>query len=197
MLNEAFDAQVGRILNTVSDSTRELNETATTMSSASEQTQAQSGVILGSAEESAQNMQSVSAGYRRAGRIDPRDQQPDNRMRRPCPAMRWKTPRVPRGRSRSSSTTRTKISEVVKLISDIAEQTNLLALNATIEAARAGDAGRGFAVVADRGQGPCRPDGEGHRGDRRSDRGDAGRHDRHGRGDRTDRGQRSRMSMRW
>lgn len=40
------------------------------------------------------------------------------------------------------------IGDVVKLIGAIAGQTNLLALNATIEAARAGETGRGFAIVA-------------------------------------------------
>ena len=46
------------------------------------------------------------------------------------------------------SASASRVSEVVRLISDIASKTHLLALNATIEAARAGEAGKGFSVVA-------------------------------------------------
>jgi methyl-accepting chemotaxis protein len=58
-----------------------------------------------------------------------------------------------------------EIGHVAKVIADIAARTNLLALNATIEAARAGDAGRGFAVVAGEVKQLCRRRDTAWRGD--------------------------------
>jgi methyl-accepting chemotaxis protein len=47
------------------------------------------------------------------------------------------------------SATVSEIGKITDIISEISEQTNLLALNASIEAARAGEQGRGFTVVAE------------------------------------------------
>ncbi len=49
---------------------------------------------------------------------------------------------------RDIHTSSSKINDIIGTIDGIAFQTNILALNAAVEAARAGEAGRGFAVVA-------------------------------------------------
>ncbi len=51
--------------------------------------------------------------------------------------------------TRELSSAADEVTSITDTIRDISSQTNLLALNAAIEAARAGDHGRGFAVVAD------------------------------------------------
>ncbi|VAX01899.1 hypothetical protein MNBD_GAMMA20-173 [hydrothermal vent metagenome] len=51
--------------------------------------------------------------------------------------------------TRELSSAANEVTSITDTIRDISSQTNLLALNAAIEAARAGDHGRGFAVVAD------------------------------------------------
>lgn len=146
-LNAEFDAEVAGILTSVADATLQLNDTASSMSSAAEETQSQSGVILGAAEESAQNIQAVSAATEELSasirEISRQTVESSTLSQRASENAGNAKDQVTRLVENSQ-----KIGEVVNLISEIAEQTNLLALNATIEAARAGESGKGFAVVA-------------------------------------------------
>ncbi len=82
------------------------------------------------------------------------------------PAGRERLPAWPRRAGRwwsrwcrpcgASTTSRTKIADIIGVIDGIAFQTNILALNAAVEAARAGEQGRGFAVVASEVRSPGR-----------------------------------------
>ncbi len=146
-LAERFDSQVGASLAVVARSAGELQNAASQLSSAVEETGAQSETVAAAAEQASANVRTVaSAAEELSASISEVSAQVSGAARQSQSA------------SRSARTTQEEINalgraielveSVIAGINDVAEQTNLLALNATIEAARAGEAGKGFAVVA-------------------------------------------------
>jgi len=146
-LADDFERAVGKIVDTVSTTSTELESAAGSMSRTAETTQQLSAAVAAASEESSTNVQSVaSASDEMAASVSEisRQVQESSRIAMEAVAQARKTD----ARISELSQAAGRIGDVVKLITAIAEQTNLLALNATIEAARAGAAGKGFAVVA-------------------------------------------------
>ena len=117
----------------MSANSEEAERTASTVSSASEQTNRNVHAVATSAEEMSATFKEISKDVQKATEITSKA--------------------VTVAESTNASITKLgessqEIGKVIKVITSIAQQTNLLALNATIEAARAGEAGKGFAVVA-------------------------------------------------
>ncbi len=142
-----FEGAVGRIVETVSSASRELEASAGTLTSTAARSQELSTTVAAASEEASTNVQSVaSATEEMASSVNEISRQVQESARMASEAVgqaRGTTERVS-----ELSKAASRIGDVVELINTIAGQTNLLALNATIEAARAGEAGRGFAVVA-------------------------------------------------
>ncbi len=132
-LAEDFEENVQSLVQVVSSSAMEMQNTAQGLSGAAEKTSNQSGVVAAATEELSASVNEIS-------------NQVDNSVRIVASAVdeAKRTEELVLSLVDAAA----KIGEVTSLISDIADQTNLLALNATIEAARAGEAGKGFAVVA-------------------------------------------------
>ena len=142
-----FEGAVGRIVETVSSASRELESSAGTLTSTAARSQELTTMVTAASEEATTNVQSVaSATEELSSSINEISRQVQESARMASEAVgqaRGTTERVS-----DLSKAASRIGDVVELINTIAGQTNLLALNATIEAARAGEAGRGFAVVA-------------------------------------------------
>jgi len=144
---DGFDSAIGKIIQTVSTASSELESSAGQLAKTAEVTQVLSATVASASEQSSANAQSAAAAAEEmASSVSEISRQVQDSHKISCEAVSQVEQTNARIADLAQSASR--IGEVVKMISAVAEQTNLLALNATIEAARAGEAGRGFAVVA-------------------------------------------------
>jgi methyl-accepting chemotaxis protein len=144
---DGFDSAIGKIIQTVSSASSELESSAGQLTKTAEVTQMLSATVATASEQSSANAQSAAAAAEEmASSVSEisRQVQDSHKISREAVSQVEQT----NARIADLAQSASRIGEVVKMISAVAEQTNLLALNATIEAARAGEAGRGFAVVA-------------------------------------------------
>ena len=144
---DGFDSAIGKIIQTVSTASSELESSAGQLTKTAEVTQTLSETVASVSEQSSANAQTAAAAAEEmASSVSEisRQVQDSHKISREAVSQVEQT----NARIADLAQSASRIGEVVKMISAVAEQTNLLALNATIEAARAGEAGRGFAVVA-------------------------------------------------
>jgi methyl-accepting chemotaxis protein len=144
---DAFEGAVGKIVETVSSASSQLEMSAGTLTATAERAEVLATTVASAAEKASTNVQSVaSATEQMASSVTEISRQVQDSARMATEAVTQA--RKTNDRVGELSKAAARIGDVVELINTIAGQTNLLALNATIEAARAGEAGRGFAVVA-------------------------------------------------
>src|SRR5436190_6532349 len=142
-----FEAAVGKIIETVSIASNELEGSAGTLTTNAARAQELTTIVAGASEEASANVQSVaSATEQMSSSVDEISRQVQESADIAGEAV--DQARKTNEHVAQLASAALRIGDVVELINTIAGQTNLLALNATIEAARAGEAGRGFAVVA-------------------------------------------------
>jgi methyl-accepting chemotaxis protein len=144
---DGFDSAIGKIIQTVSTASSELESSAGRLTKTAEVTQTLSATVAAASEQSSASAQSAAAAAEEMASsvLEIGRQVQDSHK-----ISQQAVGQVERTNARIADLTQSagRIGEVVRMIGAVAEQTNLLALNATIEAARAGEAGRGFAVVA-------------------------------------------------
>jgi len=146
-LANQFEASVGAIVERVSNTAANLDQSAQTMARVSENTSERAEVAASASAQTTENVSIVaSAAEEMTASISEINQQ----VIRASAASKSAAQDVnsTAHQMEALANMADRIGEVVSMISEIAGQTNLLALNATIESARAGEAGKGFAVVA-------------------------------------------------
>jgi methyl-accepting chemotaxis protein len=142
-----FETIVGKIVDTVSTASTDIEGAARMLAQTAASTDQLSANVASASEEASANVQSVaSATEEMASSVSEISRQVLESSAIAAQAV--EQAQNTDARIGELSQVAVRIGNVLKLITAIAEQTNLLALNATIEAARAGEAGKGFAVVA-------------------------------------------------
>ena len=144
---DRLQQKIGGLVEALTAASTGLKASAETMSSATGQSEQQSGAIGAAVAQTSTNVDTVAASTEElSSSIQEIGRQVAQSTTIAAKAVS-DTERTDQLVQRLSSSAQ-RIGDVVRLINEIASQTNLLALNATIEAARAGEAGKGFAVVA-------------------------------------------------
>jgi methyl-accepting chemotaxis protein len=146
-LANQFQESVGRVVDTVSSASSQLESAAGQLTMNAASTQELSGAVASASEQTSVNVGGVAAASEQLSSTVleiGRQVGESNTIAEEAVRQAAKTNQNVVALAQSAE----RIGAVVELIDQIAGQTNLLALNATIEAARAGDAGKGFAVVA-------------------------------------------------
>jgi methyl-accepting chemotaxis protein/CHASE3 domain sensor protein len=146
-LAERMREALGSMVDTVTEASARLEDSAQSLSASSSQTVQQAEAVSEAARHTLERLEAVLAAAENlslsAGEIG-RSTVESSDIAREAVAEMSRTDETMKALAGSADS----ISAVINLINAIAAQTNLLALNATIEAARAGEAGKGFAVVA-------------------------------------------------
>ncbi|WP_022720272.1 methyl-accepting chemotaxis protein [Rhodopseudomonas sp. B29] len=142
-----LDRAIGRIVQTVTSTSAEMEAAASKLAGAADSTQQLVGNVAATSQQSCASAQSAAEA---CTEVASSASQIGSQMRQSQDISRAAVRQAQETNARISelSSAANRIGDVVNLINAVAAQTNLLALNATIEAARAGEAGRGFAVVA-------------------------------------------------